>query len=434
MIKKLENIFYDYFYLLILLIFISITGVTESLYINENKEIFKIIFKCFNFFRDNIHIITGTIFIILSIFIFLKGNKKNKIFLIITIFISTLSYINSVLIKDYYMFDLEIRKFLCFPLFFNFLNVFLILYKEKGIDYIEDLVYKIIKTITLYIGIIFALGLISGNHFISYVYPPYGYIGWFRETNAISHVIVIMLPIFMYFYNKQNKITNIFYILLLITCGLVIGTKTAYFGVYISLFLFLIIKLINYIKTKKIDIKKTIPIFLLTIFLITINKHLYAPQFMQFNYEAYLIDNELDTTNFLLKGRQWHVIKTWEFYIKETIFVKTFGMGLYYPRLPLMVTEMDFFDILFKQGIAGVTLYLITFIYFVKEVFKKIFKKLKKAEYLLFLLISVTLGTIASHLAGHVIFNEVSSSIYAMAIIFLYAKTKEITEESIWIY
>lgn len=450
MIEKFLKIYEKYFYIIILLFFVSVTYigllplheitdnsvVVENL-VNINNNIFK-------YLRDYKYITYTLILFISSIYVFFAGNKKNKIILGIVLGTSLLTFINSISAKNIYFISLELRYIVSFPLFFVFLNVFEIFIKRNGKEFLENLLLKTIKIIVIYIGIIFLLGKITNLYCITYRYEPYGYSGRFKERNALSNVFVMIIPMLMYFFYSKKEYKTIFYIIIAIICALLIGTKSAYFAVYTSLILFILISIVNLIITKKINIKKLVIIGSILISIFIINDKLYTTQFIkrgidlnttsiisteidpETGEEIDVIEEQTDTVNLVLNGRGKVLEEVKWIYNHENLYTKIIGLGYYYPRYPYVIVELDFFDMLFKQGIVGLLLFISTVIYYIVFIIKNIinnFKKLSLVE-LLLPLSSIGMVFVASFVSGHVMFNYITIFFYSMIIVYFCSKTK----------
>jgi hypothetical protein len=443
--NKYITFFEKYFHIIIIVLFLTITslGVMSLKPIEDSYPALKIalemIFKLFHIIKDYNYIFYTLILTISSIYIYLKGDKRNKIFTTIILITSLITFIYSITTKHLFFIEHEIRHAVAFPLFFIFINVFEIFYKTKEKQFIENLFFKTIKITTIYIAAMFLLGKITGLYFIPYAQFPYGYTGRFREPNALSHVYATILPILMYFFHKRKNYKTIFYILISIVCALLIGTKAAYIGVYASLITFLLVSAYKYIRTKKINIKKVLIIGSILIFLISINKHLYTPQLVKQNIDDYTIievidiengkieKEEIDKVNFVLKGRQKVVEEMWWVYKTLPIKNKLIGIGYYYPKYMYVLTEMDACDVLFKQGIIGILICIYTTIYYIIKILKNIKNNIKRIniEELVFPLASIGMVTLASIIAGHVMYNYITIFFYSLTIVFLYTKAKE---------
>jgi len=453
--EKILDIYEKYFPFIILILFIVITSL--GLFSPESMGISNIVLKTiinfnnkfFELVRDYKHIIYLIILFITSSYIFFRGETKNKKIVLIALILSLITFLNSLLFKDTYFIELEIRHIVAFPLFFIFINTLEIFLKRYGKGYIEKLILKTIKITIIYIGLIFLLAKLTGVYCITYSYAPYGFSGRFRERNAVSHIFVMVLPILLYFFHKNQGYKMLFYIAIAVVCPLLIGTKSGYFGVYTSLIIFLLVTLISYIRTKKINIAKAFIIATALASLFVINDKLYAPQFISRNLESYVrkekaLNPELelssditftelkmqDKINFSLSGRKYMEHQMKWIYNHESFYIKLTGMGFYYPKYIYVLTEMDLYDILYKQGILGMSLYLYTAGYYIFLIIKNIKKNLKAIllPELLFPLSSVAMVTFASLFTGHVIYNYITNFIYALVIVFLYTSTITKTE------
>ncbi len=134
----------------------------------------------------------------------------------------------------------------------------------------------------------------------------------------------------------------------------------------------------------------------------------------------------------LISGRDDFLRDNLELYKNANVKSKIFGIGYmtekWYIVQPLKLIEMDYFDIVICDGIAGFILYFIPFVVFAILVIKELIKKFKKAivnQEVWFMIYSVFISFVAALLAGHVLTAPASGIFISVILIQLLFKLKD---------
>lgn len=384
------------------------------------------IFKCsFNFI-----IIFKVLFMMLLIyylFFISKSIYKNKsiIYLIILGIYSFIYLGLNIYYKNVSVFVYELQNLIrtvyfptCFICLFNIYNE-----KKYNID------YKILgKVLIIYLILIF-IPLITNTGFDSYAYSKVGSIGWFNSANEIGGILSILYPfLLMYIFSFKNKYLNIFMILITFYIYFSLGSKVPVLSLFIICLLYVIKYIVKLFKNKCyqklslilfsiiISIIGLIMIIPKTSFYKNIVIHL---EFLEVDEISDLIDiQKID--HFIFSSRIKFMKETMNNYNNSNTLQKIFGIGYIEnygtDNLNLKTIEMDYYDILFRNGIIGFILILLPLILIII----KIVKNLKYNELTFNLTISTILILILSLFSGHILIAP-SVSIYVIAIL-LYFK------------
>ena len=425
-ITKYTEIILPYIPLALLLLFTKIDSY-KILFVNND------IIRGLLDLLSNIYPIGPYIFILmallLTLYILFIGSQKQKIIMIITIIGGFLTYNNSMILKDFKMsFKTELL----------FISLYLlgILYPISLYNYFQKLNFdqiekKVRSSLNIFIIIIifnFIFAYLTDTFTYSYYYSQAGFSGWYIITNGIGHSLLFLLPLYMIYYIKDSNYKSLLYIIAITVIGLLIGTKAFYFSLIATLLLTTIYFIYTFFKNKNIQIFKMVPIIviLFTVFM----SHDSLP--VSTNIDLGIKDNmdeygNLNVLDFTLKGRNEtaNIIK--EDFDNSNLIVKTFGMGLYYPKYNFAYVELDYLDLLISRGVYGTLLYL-SFIFFgLITVFTNVKNKFKKVDKTLLLFFLLTLGYIfvASMFVGHVIFDMVTLNITILLLMFYYFKLEQ---------
>lgn len=243
---------------------------------------------------------------------------------------------------------LEIKQALKVFYFPIILLSFISIQKETTKKLLKD---SILIALGIYAAIII-MGQLTNTAFNSYSGVKLGTTGYFSAANEIGAIISILLPfVFNYVFNKVN-LKKISYFLLIIIAILFLGTKTPIIS-FIICSIYCIIKVIN-----KQNFFKIIFISLITIVFLFIsltftpfykNLKIHA-NFLEAKNISEIVVNPGKWDHFFLGSRFEFLKNNTEFYINSSINNKLIGIG--YESYPKLV-EMDFFDILYRQGIVG---------------------------------------------------------------------------------
>ncbi|CEQ18542.1 O-antigen ligase family protein [Paraclostridium sordellii] len=332
-------------------------------------------------------------------------------------------------------------------------------------DKIKISTHTLIYVLIIYAAIIF-IATITGTYFRSYekYYIP-GSVGWFYAANEIGAIIAILTPFTMIFFIKNKlKINSLIMMTLVLFAVTYMGTKVPFlaFIIYLTTIMTIILKerKLNKYKFKKRIVHITLMIFLFVICSykspIYMNiKSAYEKKIEKnFNNKKYYGENsKIDRKNnniIILEGNRKIDIRKYNNNLKAdstisklmsrrnlfayiikhrfevgTLKEKMIGLGYYVDIEPEVLTsktiEIDFLDILYRQGIIGFILYFLQFILILKIIFNYIKEKNKSLWDLNIIgyILSIVVGLLISICAGHV-FTAPSVSIYIALVIILF--------------
>lgn len=230
-----------------------------------------------------------------------------------------------------------------------------------------------------------------------------GFKGFFIEQNAISNILVSMLPILILIYQKTNKKISLVTFFLAVIASLAIGTRISIVGCLLSVFL--IVLILNKSLWKKIVIGLLLLFsgwFFLKLFSFQMDDGLIERQLYFFS--------KLDFLTYLTSGRNSLVLNKLEL-VKELPMGLGFivGIGHFFSR---RLSEMDIVDVLTGYGlITTIIIYGTMLNQFLKSITIKIFT-LQNLACITFLLVS--------SLSGHVLLTPLSSIFFSIT--FYYVK------------
>lgn len=341
----------------------------------------------FNIYTSIISLIRMFIlfFIIYYVFLVGKSNLKKRFFLI---FLIILSYIIShlIIINTPIIYDLKMmmRSFY-FPLLFL---LFFLIKEEKGnIINQKHLLYSL----GMY-ALVIVVGMLTNTAFRSYTGVKLGTSGYFYAANEISNIIAILLPlVFNYVFNNPN-FKKIIYFILIISSIFILGTKTPFISLVLCSIYFFIKSLNhqNIIKTTFISIIILIIVMFSISFTPIYKNTIIHLSFLKLNNLKQIVKDKNTFDHFALGSRLEFLNKTTITFNGVSYLEKLFGLG-YFKGDKLV--EMDYHDILYRQGLIGFMLYFMTifYIFFFKE------KKYKK-EYIFSILLAIFIAGIVGHI------------------------------------
>ena len=347
------------------------------------------------------------------IFIYKKANKKYLLIILgsIILYLSVFALV-TLINKGSDVFLLEMKNALkTFYLPILLLGFYAISRENK-----EFLSNKTI--ITVYITYLLGIFIpdILGIGFDSYEVSKTGSIGFFNTANEISAIISILMPFFLlYLYQKKSFILTLLLVGVLVFDILSIGTKGPLLAFFIIIFVLVIIYIGYLIKNKfykKLALLTSVIVILSSVMIIYLPKSAFYKN-IQIHLDFLEVDNitEIFTDyklfdHFVFSSRLEFLSNTYANYEEAPIIEKLFGIG-YIENYGTdasheKMIEMDYFDILFRHGIVGFSIYILVFLYFLIKAFKYNYtikdSNIKICTYLsLFLIISL------SFITGHVL-------------------------------
>ena len=317
------------------------------------------------------------------LFVFKIKNKKIILYALFFIIYMIIYY----LFNDLYSVK-ETIKIAFFPILL--LMLYDIFKKKKYIiNYRFFLVTSIIYSMLVIFPYFFNMG------FESYKVAKLGNLGLFNSANEISCILSIILPLAFYYLFDNFKIYKVFYIIIILTAILIIGTKAPLI-VFIMCIMFYLIKYLKRLIDLK-EFKKIIIIMFLLIFAIIISFILIKKTYVYKNIIIHLkflkikrisdLFNYKILDHFLLGSRLKFSKKIILKYLKSNYIRKIIGIGY---LLPKKMAEIDIIDILFRNGIF-VTFIVLPFIYIIKKTVNK------DNKYLLSIFFAILLSNITGH-------------------------------------
>jgi hypothetical protein len=296
--------------------------------------------------------------------------------------------------------------------YFPILFILIVNMKDEVKKFIE--IKYLLISISIYCSIII-LGFITNTAFSSYEIAKVGTAGYFYAANEVGNIIAILLPfVFEYVFNKINY-KKVLYFILIVAAIFILGTKTPFISLVICS-LYYIFKEVNKKDIIKVSVMSLIS--LVFIFVVIPLTPLYKnviihASFLKLNNISELIEKPELFDHFVLGSRLQFLNSNAEIYLNSTINDKLLGIG-YIENSKL--AEMDFNDILFRQGIIGFIVYFGTIFYVFLN--KLIYKKY---------ILPITLIILISGIVGHVM---TAPAVSTFAAYILCLAIKEVKNES----
>ncbi|MDO4963774.1 MAG: O-antigen ligase family protein, partial [bacterium] len=313
---------------------------------------------------------------------------------------------------------ISLFKFWYFPFEFIF---FYLLFKNK-----KDIIDKnvLIKIFFSYL-ILIIIPLILNINFNSYLEGKKSAVGVFYSANDISSIISILMPFVVHFIlSIKNKIISFIMFLLLIFVIFIIGTKTPVISLFICIVYFIlkyIIKSKNLLKNVIIIISSIVVISLGSILISKTNFYNNLSVHMNYLGIDSIVDVFTDLDNidrFIYSDRISFLQNKNKHYIKSSVINKTIGEGYVINIdnfLNTKLIELDYYDVLYSNGIFGFILYYGFLFYVIFKFIIKFYKDGYKKNTDIYILSSLLIIAIASS-SGH-LFTSVSASVIACVIV-----------------
>lgn len=384
---------------------------------------------------DN-HFTMGTIlrFIFLGLIIytlvFLNQNKKRKksIFYVIGIATYLVFYsINVIYTKDIKWLGYDLKEAIkCFYFPICLVGIYEVLRKERTM-----IRPKLLKNLFIVYILLIILPNILGLGFDAYEITKKGSVGWFYTANEVGAVISILMPIVIYIIlEKKNKYLTIIGMIILLYVLTTIGTKGPLLSFLLIIVYYLIKNMLICIKNRRYKslaimggvllLISSLSIYLLpkTNFYQNIVTHL---KFLKVEKVSDIVTNPKVLDHFIFSERFSFWKETKAIFKESNVTSKLLGIGYINPtnQMRMKMVEIDYIDILYRQGILGFCLYMVSFFIMIDKLICSYFKDRKRNErdkiaqsYMLSLILSIILA----FFTGHVLTSP-SVSIY-VALIF----------------
>ncbi len=317
-------------------------------------------------------------------FIFINNTKSKKIisFLLGSILFYFLIYL---IIMDFSFFEFKMSlKTFYFPI------IFLLFYSiyEENKNFINKNI--LLKSVVVY-SIVILFAFLTNTAFNSYAVAKLGSSGYFISANQVGGIIAIILPfVFNFVFSNFNIKKGLYFAIILISI-VIIGTKTPFISMLICL-IYYIFKIVN-----RKNITKVISVGALSIIIaafLIINTPIYKNALIHASYLnidniGQLINSPLLLDHFIFGSRFKLLEKNANVYADSNIINQLFGIG-YLENTKLV--EMDFNDILYRQGIIGFALFLMSIMLIS-------YQKLKLAnnEHSLSIILIILIATVVGH-------------------------------------
>lgn len=354
-----------------------------------------------------------------------RCKKKNIVYLVLLGIYSFISLSINIYYKDMSILMYELQNLIRIIYFPACLVCLFNIYEEKKFE----INYKTFgKILIIYLILIF-IPLITNTSFDSYAYSKVGSIGWFNSANEIGGILSILYPfLLMYTFSFKNKILNIIMILITFYIYFSLGSKVPVLALLIIYSLYILRYVIKLFKDK---CYKKISIILVSCLLAIIGCIMIIPKTSFYkniviHLEFLEVDEISDLMNiekidhFVFSSRIKFMKETMNNYNNSNILEKLFGIGYIEnygtDDVNIKTIEMDYYDILFRNGIVGFILILLPLV----MILINILKKIKYNDLTFNLIISIILILLLSLFSGHILVSP-SVSIYVIMIL-LYFK------------
>lgn len=294
----------------------------------------------------------------------------------------------------------------------GYLNIF----DDTNFENKDIIKYVKINTILYFTFLI--IPLITKTSLYSYDYKMMGIKGWFNSANEMASILSLLFPMMFLIFTKERRSKSDYICLLCsaISLGL-IGLKTSFAALIITIIFFSLYYLIKNIKSKKI----WIGLIMILISIITCYKYIPGIDIWQHNNNSakeLIQENDsffTKTSKYLLRVRRDLYFEKKAIYDNISLKNKLFGLGfnnrkeINNERVAKLV-EIDFVDIFFCYGIIGLIIYILPFIYLIVKMLKykrTIIKNLSIHIYSYIIILAIIISIFAGH-----IFGAPSASIY----------------------
>lgn len=390
-----------------------------------------------------IGIVIRTIFMAFLVLLgLIKADKKYKLWMIgyyaILFIYMTVFLINSYINNGTNLIFLQVKGLIK--------NFYLPIIIVSLIPIFKKYNIKIDKKVLNTTLIIYALTICICS-FTNFSFPTYkerdkaGTVGLFYSGNEIGAILCILSPfLFVEFAKRKLKILDYLYLLLVIYAILQVGTKVPYFGLIILIMVIILACIVKGKIDKDKYLYKKAGIFfllLISIYLVTgltpvgdnltkiygdvfvVTKDTFAgtarpPKLTEFDSFEQFKTTTVSERNELLANNK-------EKFINANITSKILGIGFidnYSDNIKeLKLVEMDYYDIIFCNGILGTILFVVPNLIFAVALIY--YTKLDKTKITIEQIYSITIALIVALMAGHVL-TAPAVSIYIAIILVNY--------------
>ncbi len=299
-----------------------------------------------------------------------EHKKMYIIYLTILVSFIILHLLFIFIYKDNLIF-VELKEILTVFYFIILLLAFKVLYKDNTFNR-KYLLYVYL----LYLFLTFIPDILNIG-FNSYWHSKVGSAGWFYSANVLGSILLILIPLII----LEIKSLKPLYIIIIILVSLYvifnIGTKTPVIGIIILIGINLLYLIYKMFKNKE---RKKIIVTLSVVFIMGLLSIIILPKTSFYkNIEIhlnFLKEQEVKVNSFhfidhfIFSERLKKEEEARERFNKENVLLKFFGPGYSEKDNEINVIEIDYFDILYEEGIIGFILYFIPVIIIFIEVLR----------------------------------------------------------------
>lgn len=270
---------------------------------------------------------------------------------------------------------------------------------------------KIVILYSIYLLFV-AVPNLTNTGFISYAHSKTGNVGWFLSANAVGNILSILLPLIILYLIKfdSKKIYKVLIIILTLYVFASMGTKVPILSLGICALVNFIYYFIYCFKQKKytynivmsiiagVSIIASIIIIPKTSFYKNIQIH---KDFLGFdNYLEVFTNYEL-LDHFIFSQRLTFLGNTSDVYKKSHFSEKLIGIGYIEnygtDHVSTKTIEIDYFDILYRNGVVGFILYFIIIGPIMFNLFKGKIKSIKDLEFKTSIILILLLAIFSGH-------------------------------------
>lgn len=378
-----------------------------------------------NFITSGIRILF--MFYMILYLILAKYENKKKIIIYLSLLITTLLIHMSViyLYKGPSFILFELKTSLSTYYFIFLLISFFSLYQNKSID------KRHIRNILLiYVLFTFIPGILNISY-ESYNNSKIGRVGWFYSANVLGSIIIILFSTLITKLKDYNKIFTIFLFIMLIYIIFTLGTKTPVLGLCIIIGINLLYYIYTLIKKKS---KKLLLLPIILIITILISALIVPKTNFYKNLQThltYIKKNHIDDSakdfidHFIFSTRLKNEEDTRKYYKNSHTLEKIFGIGYIenyeFDTSDYKVIEIDYFDVLYKEGIICFILYFLPVVYIVIKVLKKTHLNFESINQLT----PIILILLIALFQGHIFITPASSIFVSLILVMVYNDQKK---------
>jgi len=337
------------------------------------------------FYNLSVNNIIRGLYLLLVIFLIFKNKNKQSIKLLLILLIFS---VVELLFQKFYL-SFTYMETISNTLKFLYLPVSILYFKDLTLKkYNKEKILSII--IFTYLGIYllsYVLG-IGANVYLE-TDGKSGFRGLFTSINEFSAIIVGLLPIVSnYLKEKKRYLLLALLFILAILCSLLIGTKVLLGGIIIII-LYLLYQKRN--KFLNLELSKKILMITISLILIIISLYLFTKtrtyHNMWIQQSFFKTDNIYDFINkVIFNDRLSFLVNNFNYFKTSNIFNYLLGIGL--SNNTIKMVEIDIFDIIFRYGIIGFSM----FAYIFSKLSFKSLSTIEKFSLVLIILISLTSG------------------------------------------